>query len=712
MNKLWSTNQPNLVIILLSIGVFLIAFTGGGLPNDITSLGPGVGSLVAAIVHGSDAPLASHFLVALPFLVCLLYCVIRNKVVLLPQPNLLIGIAIFFFIAFISIFESRFISDSLLALSQIVCYGLAFFAIITGVGRKQGPITLVQSYVFASTVVSIFGIEEWLQSRAIDPTWRIFSNWSNPNALAIMLAVGLLLGIGLSIRCDRIALLLVNAAIALNAMALFLTQSRGGILATFIGIVVFTILSFTKVNNTNIRSIGKIIPGVVLALLLIFGATHSVQNQGKSLGNRLVSSSTSGTQSKEFRFNLWKGSIKSFELSPTGTGIGTYQYASTESGLVSQTELAHSNLIQLAVELSLIGALLFLNILFIWSKLVLKGKWVNQEQGYILASIFACICTLFIDGLLESNFYYFGTGMLWFVLLGLGLLLANDGVSPELNLPVIKFGLVCTSIICLLGIGYFAIPDAISARVRYDLANGNYTDAANGANEVVSILPFSGESYLLLASTNGAESDRLEILKKAANFSPSSKCLRMLGEAQAGEGENAQAFNSFQSALEHDPNNLLTLSKLLNLQLKESNSSNTNATANKMISIEKLPIFTVRALSELVPTYTVQARFYLASQSSDTNYKIKILTGALNILNDYRRLTVPALLDMVSKYGPKANEAGETLNSALDKMRTGDSISKMLIELMPGSSRAQALEAEAETFEDEEATLTTALEAR
>ena len=554
-------------LILILIGTALIPLAGGNIPNAVTSLRSNLISIIFSIVHGTDTPIASHLAIALPFLFAASLSLSSSRVVYLPSPKVFIPLQAFFIIVFVSIGESHFLGYSILQAVQFFAYGIAFYAVIAGVGRYAGIRLVFQVFISSTTLLAIIGIEEWVQAKATDPSWRIFAHWMNPNALAIVLAVGLLLCLAEINDQKRIGRLLSTIAFSLMGLALFLTQSRGGLLACGIGAIFSIAIYAVKTKSFPARKVIAVFPALCLTGAFVFAAIHSVNNHAAEPGLRLVKASHATGQSTQFRLNLWKGAIPIIKKHPTGVGIGSYAYYSAESGLTTQTVLAHSNYIQLAVETSLLGTVTLLAFIVGTFLTAVKGVWCDPQRNLRLAIVLGAIIAMLFDGLLESDLYFFGSGLLFFILLALALQLAPDGASLEINQPILKRGFPIVSTLIGCGMLYFGTVDTLVSISRGYIARQNIDAAKANVNAAIKICPFWNPALMLRAEISSNLLDRQKYLKEAVHYSPSTKNLRMLGETYASIGSLQDAAKYYVKALRNDPNSLLTLDKLLNAQI-------------------------------------------------------------------------------------------------------------------------------------------------
>ena len=454
--------------ILLAIAAFLIPLIGGQISSDqALPLNPGLGSLLRSMLggpvfQGFETPLLSHFLIGLLIAAAMAVSLFQRAVIQLPNAKLTGTLIGFFGLLVLSVGLSEFRFVSMATLGEWLLYALTLFASVAILGRRQGPILVLTALFVGICVVALYGIGlEYREMRTLDPNYRIFGGWVNPNATAGILIIGLLIGAGLVPTFQKGAALLTGVGCTLISAALFLTGSKAGLGGAIVGVFVFVLLAiiWTKGGAAKVQR-----GGVAVAVLLIgFGLFTAIQkaNQpaaaapGSALG-RMGSFEDTQAQSLGFRKLLWQGSLDLSIKHPTGYGIGTYRYEGSRPGLTTQTHLAHNNILQLAVETSWLGPLLLLSALTIWLLLMFRGsRSMPEELNLPKAGIIAALFATFAHGIFESNLYYFGIGLAFFLLMGVGLCLSADSVAPEFTPKGVRAALGILTVMPILMLAYF-----------------------------------------------------------------------------------------------------------------------------------------------------------------------------------------------------------------------------------------------------------------
>jgi O-antigen ligase len=137
-----------------------------------------------------------------------------------------------------SIFGERLQYQGLLSmLAYIVLFVSARFAL-----AEIRQVRLLSAAILAAaTAAAIYAVAQWV---GLDPIWsslykeRVFSTVGQANALATVLGMALILGLALIARQEPRIRAVLGGAVAIVAVALLLTFSRGGYLGTAAGLAV------------------------------------------------------------------------------------------------------------------------------------------------------------------------------------------------------------------------------------------------------------------------------------------------------------------------------------------------------------------------------------------------------------------------------------------------------------------------------------------
>ena len=313
----------------------------------------------------------------------------------------------------------------LMRLASYVC----FYYVVTDWCQTQDNARTLLKVLMASTIaVALFGLWQALTggySALYDvlypvqdeiaqiPAWegRITSFLEHYNGLAGYLNLVLPFCLAFAIGgTDSVLRTLSNWCFALAAIALLLTQSRGGLLAFVAILLVYTYLSAND-RKTRIRRVAFLL---VICLLAATVAGFFFQRLAEIDDFTTVS-----------RLAIWGGAFTVFARSPLfGMGFGNLR--GMMGGLLNLpdgwTGDAHNLYLELLAETGLTGFMAFsvLIVLALRTSLRQLRKTENHFNKMIAIAIFAAICGVLVHGTVD---YLFHTTpqvtVLFFLVLGL-----------------------------------------------------------------------------------------------------------------------------------------------------------------------------------------------------------------------------------------------------------------------------------------------------
>lgn len=659
---------------LLAVACFLATIIGGQVSTDALPFS----SLVDGVFGGGELPLTARAVVGTMLLLGAAMALWKHGVVQLPKPSFtVLAIAIVGFSA-LSITLSRFLYQSASGWLNWVLFACGFFLAVAASGRGLGPRLVLGSFAVGGAVVALKGLLEYGQAFATEPTRRIFADWNNPNALAAMLLVCLFAALALA--SDEVAKRRwAWAAVAgLHAMALLLTQSRGGFLAAAVGLLAWAVM--TVAWGGSKRLVVAAVPmAMVAGLFLVIGQATPQAAPGQAAPlQRVVDRGAEQEQSAGFRILLWRSSVDLMRDHPLGTGPSTYRFWSAQPGLTQQTHMAHQSFLHKGVESGVLGMVALLVLGLRWMLTMLQGaRALPVERNLARAGVIAGVLASVAHGFIDSNLWYFGSGLAVFVLLGVGIQLSADGCGPE-RLPE-QARRMTALVLCgfpLLGIWLVASVEVQKASVVGLFANGQIRQASDLVNRLRASYPWDGEVWFLSGLYSQEARDpqrRQEFLQEASERMPSTRVLRALARVQQQRGQTDEALETLNQALEMDPNNLPSL--LLKLEWHDQLGDQEEAAevARKMVGLLDEPYLVVAALPDVVPTEPAEALLFLARIEDDPNQKAQYLEQALDIYERYALRTLPKVR-MFSRAGmPFAGETPETARESMLKARAAAS---------------------------------------
>ncbi len=695
-------------LVLAAVSLFLAALVGGQVPVDAQPLDPGTPPWLSAVLGAPEAPVLSWAFFGLFGLGALALCAASHRVLQLPKSSIGVTAVLFAALLLLAVPTSPFRMAAVVALVGWLLALSGLWIAVAVAGRSTGPRILLAALWSGTVVQACLAVLEYGSMRAVDPSWRVFGTWVNPNALAAVLQVGWLLGLALLATVPRPWNLAAFAGQAVVGLALLLTQSKGVFLTAGLGTLVYAgaLLAGRTDRPSRVRALGPAVVAVLVLAVLGFGLRASQPTAGPAALGRVVRAEQTSEQSSGFRLLLWKGALQLAAKHPAGIGLGAYRYRSAEPGLTTQTFYAHNSYLQLAAEASWLAALALAALLLGWAVEALKAlRRVPWDHAAWRASVFAAVVAVAAHSLIDSDLHYVGLGYLFFSLLGIGLAMAPDGVAPELTprwmrIAAIVKPCVFWVLIALLGWQRATVSQALGLA-----ASGRPEEARGALRQARSLAPFDAEPAYLLGQLESPGPERERWFREAVRLAPTTRHIRALAREQAASGRQAVAVATLTEALRYDPNNLPTWSLILRLQREAGDLAQAERSARKMVAIEQTPYFQIRALPEIVPLETCEARLFLAERSSDPQKAAEWLEPALDLYRRYRETTVPRVEQAASQ---GATLGGETADRAREAMLQAARVARRLAQAyraLGRSADADAAEAEAGGFEEAAARL-------
>ena len=276
------------------------------------------------------------------------------------------------------------------ALSNLLAYGAVFWlALYLGraperAAQARRAIIAIGSFYAVYGLFAFFGGAHWVfgQLLATHPD-ALISTFVNRNSFATFAGLALLPAVSVFLERIRHILALarparqkaalvietmvfqsgwMTAAMLTIALALFLTASRGGIVATLVALAALTMLQLrSSAGAGNRRGPIALLILIVVGIALVIGGGNfidRIERQGLSLDNDL-------------RSTIFTTTIEAIRTTPwTGTGAGTYAqaieaYRLNDPDIFMLWEKAHNSYLENALELGLPAALA-LNLAILW----------------------------------------------------------------------------------------------------------------------------------------------------------------------------------------------------------------------------------------------------------------------------------------------------------------------------------------------------------
>lgn len=246
--------------------------------------------------------------------------------------------------------------------SRLVQNAVLFFIVFSAIEKRQHLLWVVGAYLGGAFLTAVVGLAGGSSSEQFSPyadVGRLSGGIGDPNELAAILVPAVAIAAFLipTTRAPLMRWLLLSLVLVIS-LALFFTQSRGGLLALAVVMVVTPILA----GPVRLRALLVIIAIAALGIgyFALIAPPQAIQHVTRfSVG--------SGTG----REDLWKVSIQMFDDHPlAGVGTGNFQviepkYALHDINLsrpdlvVDTPKVAHNTYLHVMTELGIIGITAF-----------------------------------------------------------------------------------------------------------------------------------------------------------------------------------------------------------------------------------------------------------------------------------------------------------------------------------------------------------------
>lgn len=279
------------------------------------------------------------------------------------------------------------------------------FVFINSRKSKQDMYLINIVLVLVAVTVSILAINQFINgvemgSGWVDPTQnpdlttRVFATFENPNLLAEYLILIFPVAIALVFYSRGfIKRLLFGASALIILIALGLTYSRGGYVALGVGLVIFLFL-------VNRKALLALIPVGMAGILLL---PNSIIQRVMTIGNLQDTSII-------YRINTIVKSIdivKDFWYSGIGVGYIPFQQITPLYIKTMAPYHTHNLYLQIAVEMGVVGIIVFLLLIFTLIKMSIKVVF-NSESRFVrvfTAAYVASLASILTHGVAEHIFF-------------------------------------------------------------------------------------------------------------------------------------------------------------------------------------------------------------------------------------------------------------------------------------------------------------------
>jgi O-antigen ligase len=348
------------------------------------------------------------------------------------------GIVLFAFVAIVTVFVTGYSvnRNSLRALTRLLSYITFFYAMAGWIENREQLVRVIKLLLVSTIAVDLFGLYQVVsgsytdlyfsfypfQDLDIEPwSGRITSLLFQFNSLAGYLNLVFPFGMACAVLAKRGRLKTLGIwCAALSGLAVFLTQSRGGVLA-LIGALVLTGWFLTSRWATRIK---MMVAGVLVSALLIGPVLSGVQRF------QHVDIETEST-----RLAAWGAAVILFTEHPAmGVGYGNYRtlFDTYVPGAEAESVDAHNLYLELLADTGIMGFAVFFAVI---------GMFILQVRKYlrspdlvvriIAVGAFGAIASALIHGFVDFLFVVSPQfGQLFFLILALGMCALRMAPEP------------------------------------------------------------------------------------------------------------------------------------------------------------------------------------------------------------------------------------------------------------------------------------------
>ncbi len=292
--------------------------------------------------------------------------------------------------------------EALLAFSRLALNAVLFLIIFTAIRKPSQAIGFVAAFVAGATLNALYGI--LFAPSDPETASRLSSSITNPNELASVLVAALVLSFGLAAALKDVPLARLGAlcAGALCTAGIFLTGSRGGLVALAVALAAFLVVGARWRGRLALVVVAVVIAGVGY---FNYVASSEIRSHVSSVG--------SGTG----RLDLWTVGWRMVEDEPLqGVGAGNFPVSSVHyllqpgaieraDYIVGAPKVVHNTYLQLWTELGLVGLILFVLMVSFCLYSALKAARSFARQGDAQMEIVARALFVALAGLLAADFF-------------------------------------------------------------------------------------------------------------------------------------------------------------------------------------------------------------------------------------------------------------------------------------------------------------------
>ncbi len=341
------------------------------------------------------------------------------------------GLLIYLFVAFISLFFTVYFHATLTEFYKVLLYITMFYIILDTTIDNFSFEFVLNLLLILGAILSLIGITAYagyklnlqsgifgfMKKNGFIEGYRLASTLQYANTFAAFLILPFIVGISFFIREKRkLFKVLYLGSILLISVALVLTQSRGGLIALTVSLIVYIILLAPEDRKNFLLIAGVTVALMVVIVLLKRSVFLPILSSFKERmivlfqfikGNR--------THSLGTRTLMVKDSLKILKEHPLfGTGNGTFQYVYMKyRSAYYFSKFPHSIFFQVLDELGIVGGVSFVYLMFL---LVKKGFFTLKAKRNILyVGLFSSAIGILLHALMDFDWSLMFMPLLFFV---------------------------------------------------------------------------------------------------------------------------------------------------------------------------------------------------------------------------------------------------------------------------------------------------------
>jgi len=340
----------------------------------------------------------------------------------------------------LSLLWATYTGAGISAISRYVPNMLLLPIACMAIRTRRDLLLVLGAIVIGAVIAAAFGILQPPSPTGIaEGAERATGTIGDPNELAAALLLGLGLGAGLALSRGRSPVLRLGGALAIPicALGIFLSLSRGGLIALGVLLVAGTVL-------------GGRWRGVMtgfLVLVVAAGVLYFTQIASPPARERITTADGGSGRS-----DLWKVGLRMVKAHPLeGVGVGNFQLVAADyvlqPGVLVRAEvifssapkITHNTYLEVMDEMGIPGFLLFMVIVVGCVGCALRAARIWSERGDIGMEALARSVLLTLVGMLAADFFISQSyhKLLW-IMLALGpamLSLARRETNRQVDLP-------------------------------------------------------------------------------------------------------------------------------------------------------------------------------------------------------------------------------------------------------------------------------------